>query len=380
MDASLAFATLPASSGPDTNAFASRQLHSSLQRRRPSGFAMDSRGAVLGMMGVTAWSLDRHRRNSAVRRGAVVFIDGEAGTTGLQVRDRLAKHPDIEILSLDASLRKDEAARRDALHSADAAVLCLPDEAAVAAVALAEGSDTVIVDASTAHRIADGWTYGFSEMNPEQAELISKSKRIANPGCYPTGFIGLVRPLVSAGLLPTDAGLVVHAVSGYSGGGKPLIDIYENQAHEPWGAYGFSLAHKHTPEMAKCTGLQKEPIFCPSVGDFAQGMVVSVPLRLDQLREGATCADVQSALAKYYEGKKFVSVAPLNPTDALERGAFLRPDSLNNTNNLELFCFGNEAKGTMWLAARLDNLGKGASGACVQNLNLALGIDEATGL
>ncbi|CAE8582962.1 unnamed protein product, partial [Polarella glacialis] len=294
---------------------------------------------------LVASRLSRRRQGlrGAAAREALVFIDGEAGTTGLQVRERLAKHPGIEVLSLEPGLRKDENARRDALHKADAAVLCLPDDAAIAAVALAEGSDTVIVDASTAYRIADGWAYGFPELSASQAGLISKSKRISNPGCYPTGFIGLTRPLVDAGLLLPDAALVVPAVSGYSGGGKGLIDIYEGSgAHEPWGAYGFGLNHKHLAEMSKWTGLQQEPIFCPAVGNFKQGMVVSVPLRMSQLKPGTSAADVQAALAKHYEGKQFVSVAPLNPTDVLERGAFLRPDALNNTNKLELFCFANE--------------------------------------
>jgi len=301
----------------------------------------------------------------------------------LQVRERLEQHPEIELLSLEPALRKDEAARRQALCQADAAVLCLPDDAARAAVALLDAAeaDTVVVDASTAHRVKEGWTYGFAEMAPGQRAAIAASKRIANPGCYPTGFIGLVRPLVDAGLLPGSSPVTVHAVSGYSGGGKALIELYEGPTPvEPWGAYGFGLGHKHLPEMKRWTGLAEEPIFCPSVGDFKQGMVVSVPLRLSQLAAGATAAAVQAALAKHYEGQHFVSVAPLNPMEALERGAFLRPDTLNNTNCLELMCFANEAKGTLWLLARLDNLGKGASGACVQNLNLALGFDEATGL
>jgi len=323
----------------------------------------------------------RHRRGSSVRvKAAKVFIDGEAGTTGLQVRERLEKHPELEILSLPADLRKDVDARKDALQSADAAVLCLPDDAAIAAVQLLGDGDTVLVDASTAHRVSDGWTYGFAEMSKGQAAAIANSKRIANPGCYPTGFIGLVRPLVDAGLLAKGTPLMVHAVSGYSGGGKGLIDIYESGEHEPWGAYGFALSHKHLAEMAKWTGLGEEPLFCPSVGDFRQGMVVSVPLRSSQLAPGTTSAALHEALAQYYEGQRFVTVASLNPTDALERGAFLRPDTLNNTNQLELFVFGNDAKGTVWLAARLDNLGKGASGACVQNLNLALGLDEGMGL
>jgi len=311
---------------------------------------------------------------------ATVFIDGEAGTTGLQVRERLAAHPGVKVLSLEPELRKDEAARKQALQSADAAVLCLPDAAAIAAVALLDGADTVIVDASTAHRISDGWTYGFPEMAPGHAAAIAASKRIANPGCYPTGFIGLVRPLVDAGLLLKDSDLIVPAVSGYSGGGKGLIEIYEGESHEPWGAYGFGLSHKHIPEMKKWTGLSQEPIFCPSVGNFRQGMVVSVPLRMTQLVPGTTPAALHAALTEHYAGSKFVSVAPLNSEADLERGAFMRPDSLNNTNRLELFVFANEAKGTAWLLARLDNLGKGASGACVQNLNLALGFDEAMGL
>jgi len=217
-------------------------------------------------------------------------------------------------------------------------------------------------------------------MAPGHAAAIAASRRIANPGCYPTGFIGLVRPLVDTGLLPSSATLAVHAVSGYSGGGKGLIEVYESPGHEPWGAYGFNLDHKHLPEMARWTGLEQEPLFCPSVGGFRQGMVVSVPLRMSQLAPGTTPGAVREALAKHYEGAQFVTVAPLDPMDALERGAFLRPDALNDTNHLEVFCFGSEAKGTMWLLARLDNLGKGASGACVQNLNLALGFDEGAGL
>jgi N-acetyl-gamma-glutamyl-phosphate reductase len=321
------------------------------------------------------------QRCSTALRAARVFIDGEAGTTGLQVLERLEKHPEIEILSLEPALRKDESARQEALKTADAAVLCLPDDAAIAAVALVGDADTVIVDASTAHRVSQGWEYGFPEMAPGHAAAIASSKRIANPGCYPTGFIGLVRPLVDAGILPVDVPLSVHAVSGYSGGGKGLISIYEDSSdHEPWGAYGFGLSHKHLAEMKKCTGLQEEPLFCPSVGGFRQGMVVSVPLRFSQLATGTTAASIHEAYTQHYNGKRFVSVAPLNPTDVLERGAFLRPDTLNNTNGLEIFCFANEQKGTLWLAARLDNLGKGASGACVQNLNLALGFDEAAGL
>lgn len=346
-----------------------------------SGVTTSFVGAAVAVAGLQLLRAKRARCLAArVQRHATVFIDGEAGTTGLQVRERLEAHPGIKILSLEPEKRKDEAARKEALQTADAAVLCLPDDAAKAAVKLAEGSKTVIVDASTAHRVAEGWTYGFAEMSADQAKAIASSKRIANPGCYPTGFIGLVRPLVDAGILPKDALLTVPAVSGYSGGGKGLIDIYEGPNHEPWGAYSFNLAHKHLAEMCKCTGLKEEPLFLPAVGGFKQGMVVSVPLRVSQLAPGTTGATIHDALAAHYAGKKFVKVYPLNAMDVLERGAFLRPDTVNNTNKLELFVYANEAKGTMWLAARLDNLGKGASGACVQNLNLALGFDEATGL
>lgn len=268
-----------------------------------------------------------------------------------------------------------------ALREADAAVLCLPDDAARAAVALCGDADTIIVDASTAYRTDESWTYGFAEMSAEQREKLKTSKRISNPGCYPTGFIGLMKPLVDAGIVPPETLINLHAVSGYSGGGKALIEIYEgDEPCEPWGAYGFNLSHKHTPEMAKWTGLKEEPIFCPSVGNFAQGMVVSVPLRQSMLKSGTTAADIHDTLVKHYEGSQFVKVMGLNDTEHLERGAFLRPDVLNNTNSLQLFVYGNEAKGTYWLAARLDNLGKGASGAAVQNLNIALGFDEALGL
>lgn len=242
------------------------------------------------------------------------------------------------------------------------------------------GEGGIVVDASTAHRVSEGWVYGFPELAPGHADLIATSKRISNPGCYATGFTSLVRPLVDAGLVPSDSLLTVHAISGYSGGGTSLIDLYEEKVHEPWGAYGFTLNHKHLQEMRKWTGLDLEPIFCPAVGNFKQGMVVSVPLRLSQLRQGTSAADVRDTLANHFAGSRFVSVKALNPMDTLERGTFLRPDTLNNTNQLEIFCFSNETKGTLLLAARLDNLGKGASGACVQNLNLALGFPEDAGL
>ena len=351
-----------------------------------ASLSLSARPALRGRACVSR-SEARTARASA-RRSAVivaagkkkVFIDGEAGTTGLQVRDRLAKRDDIEIISLTGDDRKNAEKRAAFLNEADAAILCLPDDAAVEAVAMVTDDTTVIIDASTAHRVADGWTYGFPELCAEQKALVQNSTRIANPGCYPTGMIALTRPLVDAGLLPRDVGLVVHAVSGYSGGGKQLMAIHAAGDAEPWGAYGFNLKHKHLPEMAEYSGIGRKPIFCPAVGSFEQGMVVSVPLHYDQLAAGVTGAKMHAALEAHYRGSRFVSVRELNGTEDLERGAFLRPDALNDTNELELSVYANDEYGMAWLVARLDNLGKGASGAAVQNMNLALGLDEDSGL
>ena len=324
-----------------------------------------------------------------------VFIDGEAGTTGLQVLGRLEKRGDIKLITLPEDKRKDTAARAEAINAADAVILCLPDAAAIEAVALCtpDNDRTVFIDASTAHRTNADWVYGFAEMDGGQRDAIAASRRIANPGCYPTGFIAATRPLVSAGLLNKDARLVASAVSGYSGGGKPLMEIFEGEEpHEPWGAYGFNLDHKHLPEMCQYSGLDEPPIFLPAVGSFAQGMVVSVPIRYADLTSAATGGSasagevLHAALVKHYEGQKFVKVMPFAgaqggiDSSLLERGAFLRPDLLNDTNQLELFVYCNDERKTCVVAARLDNLGKGASGAAVQNLNIALGLDEAAGL
>jgi N-acetyl-gamma-glutamyl-phosphate reductase len=316
-----------------------------------------------------------------------IFIDGEAGTTGLQVRGRIEARDDLEIISAPDELRKDEATRKKLINEADAVILCLPDAASIEASSWVEPDNdkTVLIDASTAFRVDPDWTYGFPELSKEQKEAIKKSKRIANPGCYPTGFIGLTRPLVDAGILQEGTPLTVNAISGYSGGGKGLMEIYEAGGAEPWGSYGFSLKHKHVPEMAKYSGLNKKPIFQPQVSSFAQGMVVSVPLHYAWLKEGTTGKDIHEALSKHYEGSTFVEVMPLGEGGAkeaglLERGAFLRPDTLANTNKMQLFVFDNDEEEQVVLCARLDNLGKGASGAAVQNLNLALGLDEAEGL
>jgi len=314
-----------------------------------------------------------------------IFIDGEAGTTGLQVRDRLKSRKDLEILSIADELRKDVNERRRLINLADCVILCLPDEASKEAASMVENDRTVVIDASTAFRVNDDWAYGFPELSRSQIDVIKSSKRISNPGCYPTGFIALIRPLLDAGIVTADSPLTVNAISGYTGGGNALIDIYESSEHEPGGAYAYSMNHKHLPEMVKYTGLNRKPIFQPSVGTFAQGMVVSVPLHYSLLKDGSTGEEVHRVLSHYYDGSTFIKVMPRGESGAkeaglLERGAFLRPDVLANTNNMELFVFYNDEEERMVLCARLDNLGKGASGAAVQNLNLSLGLDEATGL
>jgi N-acetyl-gamma-glutamyl-phosphate reductase len=263
----------------------------------------------------------------------------------------------------------------------------LPDDASFEAASWVEsGNDrTVLIDASTAFRVNPDWVYGFPEMCPEQRKALESTKRISNPGCYPTGFISLTRPLVDVGILPKGTPLTVNAISGYSGGGKALMALYENEEHEPWGTYGLSLKHKHAPEMGLYSGLGKNPIFQPAVATFPQGMVVSVPLHYAWLADGVTGEKIHKAYINHYKDSKFVEVMPLGESAVKEagllvRGAFLSPDDLANTNKLQIFVFPNDADGQVLLLARLDNLGKGASGAAVQNLNIALGLDEMMGL
>lgn len=302
-----------------------------------------------------------------------IFIDGAAGTTGLEIRDRLEGREEFELLVLDDAQRKDEAARRDALHEADVAILCLPDDAAREAVKLADGSDTRIIDASSAHRVSEGWTYGFPEIVGH--DPVAEAQFVSNPGCYPTGFIALVAPLVRAGLLPADWPYTVNAVSGYSGGGKALIERFEAGGAPAFRAYGFDMAHKHRPEMKRYAGLEHGVIFAPSVVPAFRGMVVEVPLHLGAMSTDPTSDALHASLSEYYEGSNVATVQPQGamPEMLLERDA---PPS----DGLELFVFGNEGGWHARLVARLDNLGKGASGAAIQNLNIMCGLPETTGL
>jgi N-acetyl-gamma-glutamyl-phosphate reductase len=312
-----------------------------------------------------------------------VFIDGEHGTTGLEIRQRLANRADLQLLSLPRERAKDEAAKRELVNAADLVLLCLPDAAARATVALIDNPATRVIDASTAHRTAPGWVYGLPELTAGQRAAIVQAKRVANPGCYPTGFLALVRPLRDAGLLAADAALTVHAVSGYSGGGKKLIETYEQPQPDArpaaLGEYGLDLAHKHVPEMREHARLAQPPLFSPAVGYYQRGMLVNVPLRLAALTRRVSGADVYAVYAAHFAGEPFISVRPLNDQSALRAG-FLEPEAVNGSNRMELFVFANEAAGQALLVARLDNLGKGASGAAVQNLNLMLGIAETAGL
>jgi len=313
-----------------------------------------------------------------------VFVDGQEGTTGLRIHEYLAQRQDIEVLRIDADKRKDATERARLLNAADVAFLCLPDAASREAAAMISNPNTCLIDASTAHRTVPGWTFGLPELCKGQREAIRAAKRIANPGCHASAFILALRPLVDAGLLGAEALVSATSITGYSGGGKSMIAEYEAggdarlQAPRP---YALGLTHKHLPEMMAHTGLHHAPVFQPIVGNFYKGLAVSVPLHLSQLRAGSTPAQVREALAAHYEGERFIRVMPLRDPATLEDG-FFDVQACNDTNRVDIFVFGSpdDKPGQILLMARLDNLGKGASGAAVQAMNVHLGVEESLGL
>ena len=311
---------------------------------------------------------------------AKIFIDGATGTTGLEIRERLAPRKDISLVTLSDAERKDSAARKKALNAADLVILCLPDEAAREAVALIENPATRVIDASSAHRVAEGWTFGFAELEPDGYKKIAAAKRVSNPGCWPTGFLALARPLLREGFLPADHPLTVHGVSGYSGGGKAMIEEFEKKDSPAYvetmqRTYALGLSHKHIAEMTRHAGLAHAPLFSPSVARFYRGMLVEVPLQLWALPGNPKAADLQATLARAYAGRPLIEVAGLEEAAGLKT---LDAERMAGTNRMKLFVFANESQAR--LVALFDNLGKGAGGAAVQNLNIMLNLPETTGL
>ena len=321
--------------------------------------------------------------NSQVERMYKVFVDGQEGTTGLQIRDRLVNHPEVTLLEIDPARRKDTDERQRLLNESDVAFLCLPDAAAKESAALVTSESTRLIDASTAHRVDPDWVYGLPELSPEQRGAIAASRRVANPGCHATGFNLLVAPLVAQGVIPAATPLSAQSLTGYSGGGKGLIARYEEATGEDKARlqaprhYSLNLAHKHLPEMQALTGLSVPPVFTPVVGPYYKGMTVTVPLHVYQLLEVNNASEVRDRLAEYYADSQFVTVAPFQSDGKVDDG-FLDPQAMNGTNINEIHVFGDDQR--VLLVSRLDNLGKGASGAAVQNMNIMLGLPEALSL
>ena len=323
-----------------------------------------------------------------------VFIDGEAGTTGLQIYQRLANRTDLEVISIEPDKRKEAAERTRLLNAADVAILCLPDAAAKEAVSWIESDTTKVLDASTAHRTHADWVYGFPEMSADQRQKIAEARWVSNPGCYPTGFLAAIAPIIQAGLLPTDFPTTINAISGYSGGGKKMIAQYQQfhseqqqadtpeqtESKTPYSPYGLKFGHKHVKEMQQYSGLQHAPLFVPAVGDFEQGMVVQIPLPIWSLEQPPTGAQLHQCLEQHYANAPYIRVMPYQQSDQLRDDNFLEAKNAVNSNEVHLFVFANDDSKEALLVARLDNLGKGASGAAVQNLNIMLGLPEAAGL
>ena len=324
---------------------------------------------------MTTKTASRPKATTKTKSKPAIFIDGEAGTTGLEIRRRVGDVAGLTVKSIAPEKRKDETARLAIMRQVDLVVLCLPDEAAKEAVALIDSlgaNGPKIVDGSTAHRIAPGWVYGFPEMDAGQTEAVRKARRVSNPGCYPTAAIALLRPLVEAGLLPADHPVAINAVSGYSGGGRSMIETHEAGQAPAFELYGLGFEHKHLPELQAFSKLTRRPVFVPSVGNYRQGMLVSVPLHLDTLPGKPKARDLEAALARHYAGAKLVKVVPAG--DGPSKDKRLEPEALNGTDILELRVYASEKYAQAVLVARLDNLGKGASGAAVQSIGLMLGV------